>query len=300
LSIPFYDGHGSVRNLANSTGSLLEDYHFGGYGWLLSNSDSPSVDVLYAGQVYDFDMDFYNNWNRWYDPYTGRFNRVDLFEGNFEDPISLHKYLYCHNNPINGLDPTGYFTQSFGYLAEAAIQDVYASDHKGDIVLYGRWTRFGGPHSEAYKLKPDILNMSPKKKSWLEIKPLSISGVASSATQYAKYNALFLPFGYSPEVSWTPSKHFVYAGQVQICFFNAGGIVFYTDLVDLFEDLAILASVQAVRGFIASRGGLFIARSLVNVGSRIPALVRARISIDTNRLRTHSSIALTISCFLGF
>ncbi len=105
-----YDGHGSVRNLSNSSGSVLENYHYSGYGKLLSNSDTPSIEVLYAGQVYDWDIDFYNNWHRWYDPYTGRFNRMDDYAGSPQDPISLHKYLYCHANPINGTDPSGKFT----------------------------------------------------------------------------------------------------------------------------------------------------------------------------------------------
>ncbi len=44
---------------------------------------------------------------RFYDPSTGRFNRLDPFAGNFEDPLSLHKYLYTHADPINMTDPSG-------------------------------------------------------------------------------------------------------------------------------------------------------------------------------------------------
>jgi len=121
-----YDGHGSVRNLADSSGSLIEDYHFNGYGRLLSRSDIPSTDYLYAGQMYDWDMDFYNNWHRWYNPYTGRFNRRDEYAGSPKDPISLHKYLYCHANPINGIDPTGQFGDFSltGMVQSMAIQSI--------------------------------------------------------------------------------------------------------------------------------------------------------------------------------
>ena len=35
---------------------------------------------------------------------------MDPFAGNNQDPQSLHKYLYCHNNPVNGIDPSGKFT----------------------------------------------------------------------------------------------------------------------------------------------------------------------------------------------
>ena len=30
---------------------------------------------------------------------------MDSFEGDSEDPISLHKYLYAGNDPINNVDP---------------------------------------------------------------------------------------------------------------------------------------------------------------------------------------------------
>jgi hypothetical protein len=44
---------------------------------------------------------------RYYDPATGRFNRLDPFFGNLDDPQSLHKYLYTCDDPINGIDPSG-------------------------------------------------------------------------------------------------------------------------------------------------------------------------------------------------
>jgi len=32
---------------------------------------------------------------------------MDTFEGHQEDPLSLHRYLYCQVNPVNGWDPSG-------------------------------------------------------------------------------------------------------------------------------------------------------------------------------------------------
>ena len=34
---------------------------------------------------------------------------MDPFAGNNQDPQSLHKYLYCHANPVNAIDPSGEF-----------------------------------------------------------------------------------------------------------------------------------------------------------------------------------------------
>ncbi len=40
----------------------------------------------------------------------GSFNRFDPFEGEVNDPQSLHKYTYAHSDPINNVDPSGLFS----------------------------------------------------------------------------------------------------------------------------------------------------------------------------------------------
>ena len=47
-------------------------------------------------------------------PLTGRFWSADSFEGDEEDPASLHKYLYANADPISGIDPTGHATFTLG------------------------------------------------------------------------------------------------------------------------------------------------------------------------------------------
>jgi RHS repeat-associated protein len=88
-----YDGHGSVRQLADVSGNLIsgQTFDYDAYGNLV-NSVTPQTNLLYAGEIYDSHLGFYYNRARWYDPATGRFNRIDPFEGNNFDPQSLHKY----------------------------------------------------------------------------------------------------------------------------------------------------------------------------------------------------------------
>jgi hypothetical protein len=43
-------------------------------------------------------------------PNTGRFWTPDSFEGFQTDPLSLHKYLYAHGNPVNRIDPSGKYS----------------------------------------------------------------------------------------------------------------------------------------------------------------------------------------------
>jgi len=42
-----------------------------------------------------------------YDVQIGRFTTRDPISGNPQEPMSLHKYLYCLNDPMNCIDPLG-------------------------------------------------------------------------------------------------------------------------------------------------------------------------------------------------
>ncbi|MDW8321906.1 MAG: RHS repeat-associated core domain-containing protein [Armatimonadota bacterium] len=46
---------------------------------------------------------------RWYDPAVGRWTSADKWLGNIYRPLSLNRYLYCEDDPVNAVDPSGYF-----------------------------------------------------------------------------------------------------------------------------------------------------------------------------------------------
>jgi RHS repeat-associated protein len=127
-----YDGQGSTRQLAEydpgtdigtDTVSTTESYSYDGYGVMLGSSSgadaasNADTSMLYAGEQFDTDAQMYYNRARYYNPSNGLFNRVDPYAGNNQDPQSLHKYTYCHNNPVNNIDPTGMFVFSLSGLS---------------------------------------------------------------------------------------------------------------------------------------------------------------------------------------
>jgi hypothetical protein len=61
---------------------------------------------------------------------------MDTFQGSNEDPLSLHKYVYCSDNPINKVDPSG--------LKDYALKLIYAgnsSDHWDPLIYGGAFMR---------------------------------------------------------------------------------------------------------------------------------------------------------------
>jgi RHS repeat-associated protein len=94
--------------LIDFAGAILELYAFDAYGNAIGFDPSVALtEFLYSGEQFDSKIGQQYLRARYYDPTTGRFNRLDPFFGNLNDPQSLHKYLYCHADSINYTDPSG-------------------------------------------------------------------------------------------------------------------------------------------------------------------------------------------------
>ncbi|HKQ36941.1 MAG TPA: RHS repeat-associated core domain-containing protein, partial [Verrucomicrobiae bacterium] len=81
-----------------------------------------------AGEQFDRHLGLYYLRARYMNPNTGRFWSMDAFEGNQTDPISLHKYVYATDNPVNIVDPSGH-DGSFslpGQLGVSGVQGIMA------------------------------------------------------------------------------------------------------------------------------------------------------------------------------
>lgn len=126
-----YDGHGSVRVLLDmaaaiaTVANIQQLFHYDAYGNLLNLSAAQAAtSILYSGQMLDSGTALYYNRARWYDSQTGRFNSLDPFFGNLQDPESLHKYLYAADDPVGHVDPTGQVFGLAGSLVVSGLQSA--------------------------------------------------------------------------------------------------------------------------------------------------------------------------------
>ncbi|MDR3196659.1 MAG: RHS repeat-associated core domain-containing protein [Planctomycetaceae bacterium] len=89
-------------------GAIVELYAFDAYGNAIGFDPSVALtEFLYSGEQFDSKIGQQYLRARYYDPATGRFNRLDPFFGNLTDPQSFHKYLYTHADPVSNVDPSG-------------------------------------------------------------------------------------------------------------------------------------------------------------------------------------------------
>jgi RHS repeat-associated protein len=141
-SFYLYDGLGSVRDLTNSSGIVTDRYNYDAYGNLLNSSGSTSNNYRFTGEQFDPNLGDYYLRDRYYGTDIGRFTRADTFQGNINDPISLHDCIYANGNPVIFTDPSGKFSiaefsaaesirntlagiqaNAGGYLISAALSD---------------------------------------------------------------------------------------------------------------------------------------------------------------------------------
>jgi RHS repeat-associated protein len=120
-----FDGHGSTRVLTDIAGAILQIYSFDAYGNALGfNPAEALTEFLYSGEQFDSKIGQQYLRQRYYDSTTGRFNRLDPFFGNLNDPLSLHKYLYTHGDPINRFDPSGMMSLGGAMMSGAIIGGI--------------------------------------------------------------------------------------------------------------------------------------------------------------------------------
>ena len=119
-----YDGHGSVRALADESGKVTDKYVYDAFGNLLKSKGSTKNCYRYCGEQFDETTGLYYLRARYMDTSTGRFISQDTYQGTINDPVSLHKYLYANANPVMYSDPSGYTSLGEMVCVSAAISGI--------------------------------------------------------------------------------------------------------------------------------------------------------------------------------
>jgi RHS repeat-associated protein len=103
-----YDGFGSVRQLSDSTGTVIDTYSYDAWGNSFGSTGSTPNVYLYRGEQYDTDLQLYYLRARYFNPLSSRFLTRDSDPGRTAEPKSLHKYLYAYGDPVSNSDPSGH------------------------------------------------------------------------------------------------------------------------------------------------------------------------------------------------
>ena len=99
------DRLGSVRAIVDSTGAIIDQINYDGFGNIISESNPSESDrYLWTGREYDRVTGLQFNRARYYDPMTGRWITPDP-SGIAAGDTNLYRYV--KNDPTNETDPSG-------------------------------------------------------------------------------------------------------------------------------------------------------------------------------------------------
>ena len=106
LSYFMYNGHKDVVQAVDETGRVQNRYEYDVFGDTTLCEEEYSLPIRYTGQYNDNETNLYYLNARYYNVNTGRFLTKDTYAGQDNNTLSLNRYTYCYNNPINNYDPT--------------------------------------------------------------------------------------------------------------------------------------------------------------------------------------------------
>jgi RHS repeat-associated protein len=102
------DHLGSVRDIAATSGTVLDHISYSTFGKVMSETNASNGDRWkYTGREYDSDSGSYFFRARFHDPSSGRFTAEDPLGFAAKD---MNRHRYVRNAPTNGTDPLGLFS----------------------------------------------------------------------------------------------------------------------------------------------------------------------------------------------
>ena len=116
------DIQGSTSSLVKEDGSADATYQYTDFGeTTIQGDDQAKNEVCYTGGIYDQSTGLYYLNARYYNPEDGRFMTEDSYRGEIMKPETGHLYVYCANNPVNYVDPSGHFAIAVPVLVKLVL-----------------------------------------------------------------------------------------------------------------------------------------------------------------------------------
>jgi len=115
------DSLGSTRLVTDESGNIVSAIAYHPFG--KSDTEEGTEDCLFTGKEQDATGLYYYG-ARYYDSEVGGFLTRDPLKGERGVPQTLNRYVYCLNNPLKYVDPTG--TDEEPKTAQEKVEDVFS------------------------------------------------------------------------------------------------------------------------------------------------------------------------------
>jgi RHS repeat-associated protein len=95
------DHMGTPQKMVETNGQTVWEASYDVFGKANIKINKCSNPLRFPGQYYDSEINMHYNWNRFYDPVTGRYIQMDMYNND------INYYVYAQNNPLIFFDETG-------------------------------------------------------------------------------------------------------------------------------------------------------------------------------------------------
>ena len=123
------DEMGSTTHIVDESGNVQNRYAYDAWGKIEVKEEAVPNRFTYYGQQIDPITQQYYLRARFYNPVIGRFTQEDTYRGD-----GLNLYVYCTNNPVYYIDPSGY--SSWGIIMKALEDGTLGPDSHGIIYAH--------------------------------------------------------------------------------------------------------------------------------------------------------------------
>ena len=168
-----------------------------------------TVNLRFPGQYYDAESGLHYNWNRYYNPETGRYVS--------SDPIGLdgglNTYLYAEANPVMFVDPEGLTVWTGEMSLTTAADEIIVFSIAVESECKTAIAEVIGYGGERNKRRFTFID--PKKRGFIYKRFIDLSKMA---VDYRRFNVEF-----DDGSSWPSPEHSTFGGY---WFYSGGDMVF--------------------------------------------------------------------------
>ena len=211
-----HDGLGSVRALTDESGTVSDTRAYEAFGTKNVEAGNDALAYGFAGEPFQAESMLAYHRARWMDGRVGRFVGMDQAEGDQQRPLTLHRYVYTGDEPVDRGDPNGWqdsivdvgldscFSEPSFQMSSGVTEDRTWS-FELYLRLFAPWQTFGGGFGGDARGFTTDLNVTSRVAAEITLQAPNLMvtdySVASSPSSWGWFTATARS---SAAVGWQP------------------------------------------------------------------------------------------------